>query len=152
VARRGRKPVNVTGKPFGQLTVLAEVPGTKGRRRSCKVRCACGSVCTKEKKQVTSGQVKTCGRRCPLAWAEKSAKADARALTFLARREAGESTAAIARSLGWTREGVNRLVRRAARAVRPGTPRRLAAGGRRASAHCTAFDGPATFIKSRRAV
>jgi hypothetical protein len=113
MGRRGPKLVDTAGRQFGHLTVLAEIPGDKVRKRACRFLCACGRVCIKAKSNVTANGVRSCGQRCPFAWSGFRARSDASALALLARREAGESAMEIARSLGLTRQGVTRLLRRA---------------------------------------
>jgi len=89
VARPGPKPVDVTGRVFNHFKVLAQLPSASSRQQKCQVRCACGRISVKPKAIVTASRSKSCGHQCPLAWVDKRAKADARALSFLARHEAG---------------------------------------------------------------
>lgn len=72
---KGRKPENLTGMRFGNLTVLRSAPdrvykcGTVEKRWIC--RCDCGNETEVSRGNLKSGRVKTCGCSRGKRWQER---------------------------------------------------------------------------------
>lgn len=61
MAGRGRKAVDLVGRVFGRLVVIAR-SGSNARKRAIWLcRCACGTECTKVSSDLLSGDSNSCG-------------------------------------------------------------------------------------------
>lgn len=62
-ARNGRVAENLTGKVFGELTVLKQEPSRNGRTRWL-CQCSCGNQKVVNAHELKSGRTKCCGNSC----------------------------------------------------------------------------------------
>jgi hypothetical protein len=58
---RGIKPIDMTGKTFGRLTVIAHAHTTKNRKVMWRCVCSCGSTCVIRGATLREGRSQSCG-------------------------------------------------------------------------------------------
>ncbi len=103
----GRKPLDVTGLVAGTLLTGIRPVGRSGRHITWEFRCECGKVVVLSATVVATGRTKSCG--CLAA--RQMPEALARRALIQQRRDAGETLAEIARSLGISKQRVFQILK-----------------------------------------